>query len=57
MRVKTPPGVRCPKDGEPRSYITDAGADVPDTPYYRRLVADGSLLPAPAKKGVTTDGQ
>ncbi len=46
MLVKTPPGLICPKEGAPREYITDSpsGCEVPDTVYYRRLLAEGSLL-------------
>jgi hypothetical protein len=47
MLVISAPGTRCPKEGKPRSYITDASpVDVPDTAFYRRLVNDGSLLAA-----------
>ncbi len=45
MRVISAPGTRCPKEGKPREYITDTEpSDVPDTTYYRRLVAEGSLI-------------
>jgi len=44
MIVTAKPGTRCPMEGKPREYITDEQAvTVPDTPYYRRLVTDGSL--------------
>ncbi|MDR3631480.1 MAG: hypothetical protein P4L42_14210 [Desulfocapsaceae bacterium] len=45
MKVKAAPGLKCPMEGRPRSYITDdsEGVDVPDTAYYRRMIADGSL--------------
>lgn len=48
MRVKTPPGLICPLEGKHREYITDdkQGVEVPDTPFYRRLLDEGSLLPA-----------
>jgi hypothetical protein len=50
MIVVSAPGTRCPKEGKPREYIdADASQDVPDTTYYRRLVADGSLLMAPSE--------
>ena len=50
MKVMAQKGAKCPMEGKPREYITDAKAvDVPDTPYYRRLVADGSLIEPPAK--------
>ncbi len=45
MRVKAAPGLKCPKEGNARKYITDSEAvEVPATAYYRRLVADGSLI-------------
>jgi hypothetical protein len=50
MRVLAAPGTRCPKEGKPRDYITDSTAvTVPDSAYYRRLVADGSLVEAVAE--------
>jgi hypothetical protein len=48
MIVQTTPGVKCPMENNPREYITDAEpVEVPDTAYYRRLVADGSLVEIP----------
>lgn len=47
MKVKAPQGLKCPKEGKPREYITDdeKGVDVPDSSrYYRKLVIEGSLL-------------
>lgn len=45
MKVTAIPGARCPKESNPRDYITDnQPEDVPDSIYYRRLVADGSLV-------------
>jgi hypothetical protein len=36
-------------EGKPRQYIDDkTPVVVPDSIYYNRLVADGSLIPAPA---------
>ncbi|MRR56961.1 MAG: DUF2635 domain-containing protein [Deltaproteobacteria bacterium] len=56
MEVKAAPGTQCPMEGDPRKLITDAVAvDVPNTSYYRRLLLDGSLVPAkktPANKPV-----
>jgi len=44
MKVMARPGAKCPKEGSPRDYITDrTPVDVPNTSYYRRLIADGSL--------------
>ena len=57
MKVTAAPGTQCPMEEKPRSYITDTEAmDVPETAYYLRLIADGSLIPVPeaaqkAKKG------
>ena len=50
MQVKTPPGLKCPKEGKHREYITDdeQGVEVPDTVFYRRLLDEGSLLPVEA---------
>lgn len=56
MIVIAKPGVRVPKEGKPREYITDAAAvEVPDTAYYRRRLRDGDLTiqteaKAPAKR-------
>jgi len=46
MKVLAAKGLKCPKEGKPREYITDSEpVDVPDdSTYYRRLIADGSLL-------------
>jgi len=47
-------------EGRPREYITDSAAvEVPDSTYYRRLIADGSLMKAAPgnKKEVKTDGK
>jgi hypothetical protein len=53
MRVIAAPGTRCPMERNHREYITDTEAvDVPETTYYSRLIADGSLrvAPEPAKE-------
>ena len=46
MKVLAAKGARCPKEDKPREYITDTEpVDVPDdSTYYRRLIADGSLV-------------
>jgi hypothetical protein len=37
---------QCPKENKPREYISDSvPTEVPDTSYYRRRIADGSLGP------------
>ena len=57
MLVKSVPGSRCPKEGNPRVYITDqTPEEVPDSAYYIRLVADGSLIPA-SNGGVIPPGE
>lgn len=50
MNVIAPPGIKCPKEGSPREYITDSQSEsVPDdSTYYLRLIADGSLLIVPS---------
>jgi len=45
MKLKAAPGLQCPMEGKPREYITDSKTvEVPESPYYRRLVSDGSLI-------------
>ena len=62
MIVKAAAGLKCPMEGTTRKYITDdaGGTDVPDTAYYRRMVADGSLekvvKAAPAKQKEKAQG-
>lgn len=48
MKVQAALGAKCPKEGKPREYITDnTPVEVPDSAYYIRLVADGSLIESP----------
>jgi hypothetical protein len=55
MLVQSKPGTRCPKEGKPREYIGDnIPTEAPDSAYYRRLVADGSLIKVPAVIPVQT---
>ncbi len=44
--VKAEEGTRCPKEKNPRQYVSDSktGTTVDDSPYYRRLIRDGSLV-------------
>ncbi len=44
MKVMAKPGTRCPMEGKPRDYIGDAPVEVPESSYYLRLIADGSLI-------------
>lgn len=55
MKVVATKGMKCPREENPRKYITDSEpAEVPDSGYYRRLVADGSLIVASANGAVGT---
>jgi hypothetical protein len=55
--VISKPGTKCPKETNPRKYITDsAPIEVPATAFYRRLIQDGSLRitePQASKKSKT----
>jgi len=45
MRVIAAPGLRVPDEILGRPPVTDAVAvDVPDSPYWRRRIADGDLV-------------
>jgi hypothetical protein len=49
LNVKAAPGLQLPKEGAPRTYITDAEAvQVQDSHYYRKAIADGDLVEVPA---------
>ncbi|MFV2030596.1 DUF2635 domain-containing protein [Neisseria sp. S1] len=48
IKVTAADGLRVPKEGRPHDYIGQEATEVPDTLYYRRLIADGDLI-------VTTD--
>lgn len=46
LTVKAAPGLKVPREDKPTTYIVDAAAvQVPDSPYYRRRIADGDLVP------------
>lgn len=45
-RVIAAPGLRVPREDNPRTYIESTPADVPDSTYYRRRLANGELLVA-----------
>jgi hypothetical protein len=51
LLVKANTGEICPREEDPRSYITDSikGTEVEDSTYYRRLLDDGSLSLVTAK--------
>lgn len=45
MLAKAAPGLKVPKEGKPRDYVTDALIeDLPDTAYYLRRMTDGDLV-------------
>lgn len=44
MKVKAAAGLRVPYENQPRRYIEQEPVDVPDTIYYRRLLAAGDLV-------------
>jgi hypothetical protein len=45
LHVKAAPGLKLPKEGYPRAYITDAEAvPVQDSHYYRKAIGDGDLV-------------
>lgn len=44
MKVKSAAGLRVPYESQPRRYIEQKPVDVPDTIYYRRLLATGDLV-------------
>lgn len=57
LRVQAPPEKICPMEGGLRKgRIGAAAVTVPDNPYYRRLLAEGSLLLAPPAKAAKSGG-
>lgn len=43
--VKASPGLQLPKEGNPRSYITDSEAvAVDNSHYYQKALIDGDLI-------------
>lgn len=57
--VKAQPGEKCPREENPRTYITDdaKGTEVADSAYYRRLIDDGSLAIVTAAIKSKTGGE
>jgi len=49
LLVKAKSGEKCPREDNPRTYITDnpKGTEVDNTSYYRRLLEDTSLVIVP----------
>ena len=55
LTVKAAPGLKVPREDKPTTYIDDTAAvQVPDSPYYRRRVADGDLMPEIVNAGKKT---
>ncbi len=61
MKVIAAPGLKVPKEENPREYITDdanagRGVDIDITSYYLRRLADGELVEvvAPTTTPTTT---
>ncbi len=53
MTVVASPGLKVPKEGKPREYITqDEEVSVPATAYYLRRVTDGDLIRIDTRGGV-----
>ncbi|MFJ5428576.1 DUF2635 domain-containing protein [Pectobacterium actinidiae] len=44
IKVKAAVGVRVPREDNPRRYIETGVAEVDDSAYYLRRIADGDLL-------------
>lgn len=59
IKVIASPGIRCPMEDRPKSYITDAEVvEVPQSAYYLRRISDGDLLSAPdAPAKITLKGK
>lgn len=63
MRVQAAPGIKVPREGNPRDYITDSeSVEVEMTAYYIRRMSDGDLVepaaattPAPKTSTVKKD--
>lgn len=48
MKVIARKGLRVPMETAFRRYVTDSAViDVPNTPYYRRRIAEGDLIVDP----------
>ena len=48
MRVKAAPGLKVPKEGNPREYITEEpSVEIAESTYYRRRLMAGELLADP----------
>lgn len=51
MHVKAAPGLKVPKEHQPRDYIVeDAAVEVDASAYYLRRISDGDLIETAAPK-------
>ena len=44
IRVKAAEGIRFPREGDSKNYITSEPVEVQSTTYYRRALAAGDLV-------------
>lgn len=55
MRVQAAPGLKVPREDDPRKYITDAEpVDIEMTGYYIRRMAEGDLVEVAAAQSDPT---
>lgn len=55
MRVQAAPGLKVPREDNPRTYITDAEpVDIEMTGYYIRRMAEGDLVEVAAEQSSPT---
>lgn len=51
LKVVAKEGTRCPREDNPRKYISDSlPVDVTLTPFYRACLRDGSLVDVAARE-------
>lgn len=51
MRVQAAPGLKVPREDNPRAYITDAEpVEIEMTGYYIRRMSDGDLVEVAAEQ-------
>lgn len=56
MRVQAAPGLKVPREEDPRTYITDAEpVEIEMTGYYIRRMAEGDLVEVAAEQADPTD--
>lgn len=55
MLVKAAPGIKVPREDDPRTYITDSEpVELEMTGYYIRRMSDGDLVEAKPSKPTST---